>query len=452
MQAGGSVAAGAGFTDDFRLNIKVTESNAVPTDDQTMAIALTLADTNADLTETVNLGISGSAFDDATAVPSDARAMAIRIWGTGATDNDSSQTTPANANGENDGTFAAVKTNNSLGDLTNPVILSSAAFAGVPANTTPDSSGNGRTGTLSGTTHPALIASPWSGFGNAFSFNGTDLDANTSGINCGTTGTGVSGAFTLEAKIRRDRLGVIENIVGRWGDAASTQNYLLYFLTDDKLYGSVKPSGALVSVVSTATVATGLHDIALTWDGASTLRLFVDGVMQPTASVTALQAPDAVTPLWIGRSNTTGGGAPFPIQGVIDEVRLSNIARYASGYTPLTAPFETDANTLGLWHCDSQSVASKLIRVFFNIPARGLTADTLTLRYNVGAGDVVIFTHSGTAAVDNNAGQFTFDISGLSQTQVAALVLRAQYQAAVVALPETRINVDAYCIELVGVL
>jgi len=42
----------------------------------------------------------------------------------------------------------------------------------------------------------------------------------------------------------------------------------------------------------------------------------------------------------------------FPVTGFLDEIRFSNIARYTTNYTPATAPFVTDANTLLLLHCD----------------------------------------------------------------------------------------------------
>jgi hypothetical protein len=39
----------------------------------------------------------------------------------------------------------------------------------------------------------------------------------------------------------------------------------------------------------------------------------------------------------------------------VDEVRISNIARYASNFTPPNAPFAPDANTVGLYHFDEGS-------------------------------------------------------------------------------------------------
>ena len=40
------------------------------------------------------------------------------------------------------------------------------------------------------------------------------------------------------------------------------------------------------------------------------------------------------------------------ITGFMDEIRISNIARYTGNYTPATQPFMSDNNTLLLLHCD----------------------------------------------------------------------------------------------------
>lgn len=40
------------------------------------------------------------------------------------------------------------------------------------------------------------------------------------------------------------------------------------------------------------------------------------------------------------------------LQGYFDEIRISNIARYTSNYTPATQPFVNDPYTLLLIHCD----------------------------------------------------------------------------------------------------
>lgn len=46
---------------------------------------------------------------------------------------------------------------------------------------------------------------------------------------------------------------------------------------------------------------------------------------------------------------SAGGTA---LNGYIDELRISNVARYTGNYTPATEPFIDDANTLILYHAD----------------------------------------------------------------------------------------------------
>lgn len=59
---------------------------------------------------------------DSYAGPSEgSRLIRLRFWAQTVNDNDSQQTAPDNAEGEPNNTFCVVKTNNAVGDLTNPV-------------------------------------------------------------------------------------------------------------------------------------------------------------------------------------------------------------------------------------------------------------------------------------------------------------------------------------------
>ena len=120
---------GAGFTDEFSLNIKLADSNAVPTDADAYAIALAQSETNAEQSELVKLGLSG--LDDSNAEPTDARSALIRVWLSGSAG--SGVTNPANANGPNDGTLATISTA-VLGDAFE--IMLSALGTNVPSGIT----------------------------------------------------------------------------------------------------------------------------------------------------------------------------------------------------------------------------------------------------------------------------------------------------------------------------
>jgi hypothetical protein len=90
------------------------------------------------------------------------------------------------------------------------------------------------------------------------------------------------------------------------------------------------------------------HHVAVTRDAANTARIFVDGVLKgavantqaPTSSTGALAVGDAADALT----------EYFP--GLVDEVRISSIARYTVSFTPQVANFVTDANTIALYHFD----------------------------------------------------------------------------------------------------
>ena len=75
--------------------------------------------------------------------------------------------------------------------------------------------------------------------------------------------------------------------------------------------------------------------------GGSKQRLFVDGAKSAPTSVSGnLKISNA----YIGAQAGSG-----PFNGIIDEVRLSNVARYTDTFSP-DCVWSTDANTVALWH------------------------------------------------------------------------------------------------------
>lgn len=244
------------------------------------------------------------------------------------------------------------------GDL---LVLHLAAASGSPGslhagNTTADDSGNDRTGLVFGA--PQVVDSPWSGFGSALDFDGVkDV------IDCGPVGTGLSGPFCIEAKFRPDAVPAGANIslLARWGVATANQNYALQMVT---------PSGAASIVVmdntGTAKRATGTtvlvagtpYDIAADYDG-TTLRLFLDGVLEGSIAVGGLQAPDATTPLLVADLDREFHQR---FAGVLDEVRISDISRHAADYTPSSVPLSPDANTRVLLHLDEVEGGWELVK------------------------------------------------------------------------------------------
>jgi len=101
------------------------------------------------------------------------------------------------------------------------------------------------------------------------------------------------------------------------------------------------------------------HHVAVTRDTSSgDLEVFVDG-----ASDAAGTGPTGDASYRNGRTGSTNdpflvigaekhdAGAGFPsYSGFLDEVRLSNVVRYTADFTPPSAVFSTDANTVALYH------------------------------------------------------------------------------------------------------
>jgi hypothetical protein len=88
------------------------------------------------------------------------------------------------------------------------------------------------------------------------------------------------------------------------------------------------------------------YHLAGVYDG-SRLRLFVDGQLVAETPATGLVDPTG-NPFGIGSAEEHQDY----FGGVIDEVRVSRVARYSASFARPTAPFVADAETVGLWHLD----------------------------------------------------------------------------------------------------
>jgi hypothetical protein len=87
--------------------------------------------------------------------------------------------------------------------------------------------------------------------------------------------------------------------------------------------------------------------VAVTRDASGTRRFYVDGILRQSLPSSTASA-DSNGTLAFGRAGAYDGEY---FTGLIDEVRLSNTARYTgASFTPQTTPFSSDANTVGLWH------------------------------------------------------------------------------------------------------
>ncbi len=122
-------------------------------------------------------------------------------------------------------------------------------------------------------------------------------------------------------------------------------------------------SNATTGVCGSTIVDNGnWHHIAITRNAANgQVRLFVDGVLDASSPSTPNTGNISYRD---GRSTSYPNSDPFLVLGAekhdypgslyysgwLDEMRVSNIIRYTSNFTPPSAPFSTDANTVALYH------------------------------------------------------------------------------------------------------
>ena len=94
------------------------------------------------------------------------------------------------------------------------------------------------------------------------------------------------------------------------------------------------------------------YHIALV-NNAGTAQMYVNGTA--TGATTALSGSfgDSGQVLWVG----AGAGA-YSLNGHMDEIRISKIARYTAGFTPTTSAFVNDTDTLLLIHADGADAST----------------------------------------------------------------------------------------------
>lgn len=135
--------------------------------------------------------------------------------------------------------------------------------------------------------------------------------------------------------------------------------------SDGRLAFGVDRLGTGNTICSSAgtNVADGTwHHIAVTHSSSTgQLRIFIDGVQRatgtgPTGDVSYRDGRATSYTndpyLVIGAEKHDAGSAYPSYNGLIDEVRLSNMIRYATDFSRPTQPFTTDANTVALYHLD----------------------------------------------------------------------------------------------------
>ena len=108
-------------------------------------------------------------------------------------------------------------------------------------------------------------------------------------------------------------------------------------------------------------VAGAVYAVALVWTGAD-LSLWLNGTQAgPSVAVSAVASGGSDMQLLVGYPKGS------PVSGVIDELRLSDVARYTASYTPASVPFAADADTTALYHLDGAE-SGQTVLTFPQVP------------------------------------------------------------------------------------
>jgi hypothetical protein len=154
------------------------------------------------------------------------------------------------------------------------------------------------------------------------------------------------GDFTIELWFYRTASGAYPYILdGRTAGGGEGDYPTIYLDSDD----SYKPGYYLAGsskIISSATTTTDTWYHLAIVRSSTTTTMYLDGSSVGTWSDSTTYA---TCPLTIGDYSTLG---TYEWTGYMDEIRISNTARYVSSFTPSTTEFTADKYTRLLLHCD----------------------------------------------------------------------------------------------------
>jgi len=193
----------------------------------------------------------------------------------------------------------------------------------------------------------AQISTAQSKFGGASAVFDNDGDYLTTNNNIGDL-IGDSD-YTAECWYRTNTSETYDKILDNRRNTFGNYGWSLYH-TASNIFFSYRGTGSVTNAVITYAVsltANVWYHLAVVKQ-ANTLTLYLDGLAVGSVSIANTTYEDSGEQLWIGAGHELSNY----VNGYIDEVRISNTARYTANFTPAATPFVNDANTLMLLHMD----------------------------------------------------------------------------------------------------
>jgi hypothetical protein len=167
---------------------------------------------------------------------------------------------------------------------------------------------------------------------------------------------GSAAAWTVELQVRLANLNAAYTIMNSTSPFAFAISFSFNVLGNDYFSVSLGNNGTAYNianaVTSTQTVlaATTWYHVALVFTGAAYV-MYINGSGFTIATSALKISTAAFQSMRIGANGTT------VFSGNIDEVRISNIARYTTTFTAPTASFTRDDNTVMLQHFDGTTIS-----------------------------------------------------------------------------------------------
>lgn len=279
-----------------------------------------------------------AAIDNSVTSPFNGQIDEVRIWGDARTTDEIQQNmhrTLDVTDAGNDNLVAYYDFNEGIpgGNNSSPMV-----------DQLPDHSGNNHTGTLTnigltsttsnwvdsdGVISDQNSAQSLIGPGNALDFDGSDdyvLVSDASSLD-------ITGNLTLEAWINLTTTppSANEGIVAKFLNAGNQESYALNITTGGGNVEFIITSDGSTdeTLTSTSAISTGVWThIAAVFTPNTSLEIYINGILDNSAATSLATIHSGTADLWIGASSILG--ANNQINGIIDEVRIWNVARSAT--------------------------------------------------------------------------------------------------------------------------
>ena len=229
-----------------------------------------------------------------------------------------------------------------------------------------------------------------------------------------------TGDFTIESWIRMDDVTSANGQgIGAYADSSGYNGFTFRIRTNeatDRLDFSIWDASSLVVEILSTTL-TWVND---TWYHVAVVRsgnnfnLYRDGVSVAT-TVTNSGSMTASSSSKLQLAADYSGGSGGRLEGYLDELRISDTARYVDDFTPSTTAFTNDANTLLLLHMDGADDGTS----FPDSASHAITAngDVANSRAQSKIGDSSIYFEDGSddyltipTGYDFGTGDFTIEM------------------------------------------